>query len=225
MTEREHEIAAVVAWQTAPAIGLETAIAEFKAKLPGWWFSLGECQVSADASCGPTRESPHIALIRHYVANAPRRRPWYLAAMALAIVCGAWSAPALGQAVPLWGSHGAVAEPSGCLIGEIPQINANSAKRDSYYRHSAHHAGPKRHGLLAIQIILIALIGATGLFYFTRAVLVGERHAAFGGYLILGIAGIVCGVAGGIIVMEPVLNASIGKDRYSEDYRGPQPPL
>jgi hypothetical protein len=63
VTEREQERAAVVAWQTAPAIGLETAIAEFKAKLPGWWFSVGECQVSADASCGPTRESPHIALI------------------------------------------------------------------------------------------------------------------------------------------------------------------
>lgn len=50
-------------WQQSPATGLEAAIAEFKAALPGWWFSVGECQVSADASCGPTRESPHIALI------------------------------------------------------------------------------------------------------------------------------------------------------------------
>lgn len=50
-------------WQSSPPDGLESAITEFKAALPGWWFTLGECQVSADASCGPTRESPHIALI------------------------------------------------------------------------------------------------------------------------------------------------------------------
>lgn len=50
-------------WQTAPAQGLEAAVAEFKEKLPGWWFTVGECQVSADGSCGPTRESPHTALI------------------------------------------------------------------------------------------------------------------------------------------------------------------
>jgi hypothetical protein len=50
-------------WHTTPATDLESAIAEFKAALPGWWFSLGECQVSCDASCGPTRESPHIYLI------------------------------------------------------------------------------------------------------------------------------------------------------------------
>jgi membrane associated rhomboid family serine protease len=78
---------------------------------------------------------------------------------------------------------------------------------------------------LIAQIILLALIGATGLFYFARAVLVGERHPAFGGYLILGISGIVCGVAGSIIIMEPMLDAAIGKDRYSEDYRGPEPAL
>lgn len=51
------------AWQTSPAVGLEAAIAEFKAVLPGWWFTVGECQVSADASCGPTKESPHVGLI------------------------------------------------------------------------------------------------------------------------------------------------------------------
>lgn len=50
-------------WQTRQPDGLEAAIVEFKAALPGWWFSVGECQVSADASCGPTRESPHIKLI------------------------------------------------------------------------------------------------------------------------------------------------------------------
>jgi len=50
-------------WQSAPPTGLEAEIATFKAALPGWWFSLGECQVSADASCGPTSESEHIQLI------------------------------------------------------------------------------------------------------------------------------------------------------------------
>jgi len=50
-------------WKTSSPNGLEAAIAEFKAALPGWWYSTGECQVSADASCGPTRESPDINLI------------------------------------------------------------------------------------------------------------------------------------------------------------------
>ena len=51
------------AWHTSPATDLEAAIAEFKAALPGWWYSIGECQATCDASCAPTRESPHIALI------------------------------------------------------------------------------------------------------------------------------------------------------------------
>lgn len=48
-------------WKTAPAIGLEEEIAAFKAALPGWWFRVCECQVSCDATCAPTRESPHIS--------------------------------------------------------------------------------------------------------------------------------------------------------------------
>lgn len=51
------------AWRTRPALGLESAIAEFKAALPGWWLSTCEGQVSCDASCAPTVESEHIALI------------------------------------------------------------------------------------------------------------------------------------------------------------------
>jgi len=34
---------------------LEAAIAEFKAALPGWWFTTGTCSVSCDASIGPDR--------------------------------------------------------------------------------------------------------------------------------------------------------------------------
>lgn len=33
---------------------LASAIVEFHLKLPGWWFSVCECNVSCDASCGPT---------------------------------------------------------------------------------------------------------------------------------------------------------------------------
>lgn len=32
---------------------LPAAIAEFRAALPGWWFSVGSCSISRDASCGP----------------------------------------------------------------------------------------------------------------------------------------------------------------------------
>lgn len=50
-------------WQAKPQFGLEQAIIDFKTALPGWWFSVCECQVSCDASCAPTVESPHIRLI------------------------------------------------------------------------------------------------------------------------------------------------------------------
>lgn len=29
------------------------AISEMKEKLPGWWFTIGECSVSCDATVGP----------------------------------------------------------------------------------------------------------------------------------------------------------------------------
>ena len=36
---------------------LVAAIKEFETVLPGWWWSLGYCSVSRDASCGPPRAS------------------------------------------------------------------------------------------------------------------------------------------------------------------------
>lgn len=36
-----------------PDADLVLAIAEFRAKLPGWWFTVGECSVSCDATVGP----------------------------------------------------------------------------------------------------------------------------------------------------------------------------
>lgn len=50
-------------WKTRDPLHLEAAIQRFKAQLPGWWFMVCECQVSCDASCAPTVESPHIDLI------------------------------------------------------------------------------------------------------------------------------------------------------------------
>ena len=43
--------------------GLETCIQVFRQELPGWWFSIGECEVSCDASCAPTKLSDDISLI------------------------------------------------------------------------------------------------------------------------------------------------------------------
>lgn len=51
-------------WHDKPQNDLEATIREFKEKLPGWWYSVCECQVSCDASCAPTVESPHIHLIQ-----------------------------------------------------------------------------------------------------------------------------------------------------------------
>lgn len=50
-------------WVTEPQSGLEAAIASFKAALPGWWYTLGECEKSCDASIAPTRDSEDLALI------------------------------------------------------------------------------------------------------------------------------------------------------------------
>ncbi len=53
----------MIDWKSKPQSDLESTIAEFKAALPGWWYSVCECQVSCDASCAPTTDSPDIALI------------------------------------------------------------------------------------------------------------------------------------------------------------------
>lgn len=47
-------------WKTAPQDDLPAAIAEFKVALPGWWYSVCECQVSCDATIAPTVESQDI---------------------------------------------------------------------------------------------------------------------------------------------------------------------
>ena len=42
---------------------LANAIADFERALPGWWWSIGSCHVSRDASCGPDRVGPDAHLL------------------------------------------------------------------------------------------------------------------------------------------------------------------
>ncbi len=45
-------------------VGLEAAIEKLHCELPGWWWSLGNCHVSADATIGPTTEAPDAHLLQ-----------------------------------------------------------------------------------------------------------------------------------------------------------------
>lgn len=42
---------------------LSSAIAEFEAALPGWWWSVCVCSLTRDASCGPDIAGPDAALL------------------------------------------------------------------------------------------------------------------------------------------------------------------
>ena len=44
--------------------GLSDAIEKLYRELPGWWFSLGNCSVSADATVGPDRNGPDCDLLQ-----------------------------------------------------------------------------------------------------------------------------------------------------------------
>ena len=63
MSDNQAETLAEQAWPLDSHTGIEQVIANFRAALPNWWYSLGDCQVSCDASCAPTRESDDIDLI------------------------------------------------------------------------------------------------------------------------------------------------------------------
>ena len=47
---------------------LASAIREFEDALPGWWWSVGVCSLTRDASCGPDRSGPDcdLLLIREF---------------------------------------------------------------------------------------------------------------------------------------------------------------
>ena len=50
-------------FQACDQLDLAQAIKDFRALLPGWWFTVGECSISADASCGPDRTGQDAALL------------------------------------------------------------------------------------------------------------------------------------------------------------------
>lgn len=44
--------------------GLEAAIDRLYRELPGWWWSVGNCHVSADATIAPDRNGPDAHLLK-----------------------------------------------------------------------------------------------------------------------------------------------------------------
>jgi hypothetical protein len=44
---------------------LEQALEVFNAEFPGWWWTLGECHISCDASIAPDRRGPDANLLNH----------------------------------------------------------------------------------------------------------------------------------------------------------------
>lgn len=50
-------------WQPSYVDDLIVMIREFEETLPGWWWSLGNCHVSRDASCGPDSTGPDADLL------------------------------------------------------------------------------------------------------------------------------------------------------------------
>jgi len=53
--QRSHDAASLA--------DLQAAIIEFEKALPGWWYSLGICSVSRDASCAPDIAGPDADLL------------------------------------------------------------------------------------------------------------------------------------------------------------------
>jgi len=54
-------------WQPEPIGELRNAIERMQRELPGWWWSVGACHYSADASSGPDLKGPAAMLLKHKV--------------------------------------------------------------------------------------------------------------------------------------------------------------
>ena len=50
---------------TGDLTSLAQAITEFELTLPGWWWEIGSCSISANAHCGPDILGPDAELIMH----------------------------------------------------------------------------------------------------------------------------------------------------------------
>lgn len=89
------------------------------------------------------------------------------------------------------------------LLERAPdQVNANRAERYTYDSHPAHYRRPDRNSALAVKIVFFALLFAGGAIYFARALLRGsaDRFDTFDRDIILGVFGVVGGVAGGLVI-------------------------
>jgi len=56
-------------WQQSYRVRqLSSAIRRFERDLPGWWWTIGACSASRNASCGPDRNGPdaHLLAIRKF---------------------------------------------------------------------------------------------------------------------------------------------------------------
>lgn len=47
------------------SMALEEAIRKLERELPGWWWKVGHCSVSADATIGPDRNGCDAFLLKH----------------------------------------------------------------------------------------------------------------------------------------------------------------
>lgn len=92
------------------AAELGRTITRFREALPGWWFTVGECSVSADASCGPDRTGPDARLLSirlfddGFHADLPQ--PSSMAAALADVTAQAISARAIVRSTPSQGGTG-----------------------------------------------------------------------------------------------------------------------
>jgi len=51
-------------WQPEFKASLVSALTRLEKELPGWWWRVGSCSVSADATIGPDRTGPDAHLLK-----------------------------------------------------------------------------------------------------------------------------------------------------------------
>ena len=46
---------------------LSAVIEDFESELPGWWWTIGKCDVGVHASCGPKKSGPDADLLKDHL--------------------------------------------------------------------------------------------------------------------------------------------------------------
>lgn len=64
MTDNNLRPATLVWCVGGSSAGLEAAIEKLQRELPGWWWTVGNCHLSADANMGPDRTGPDRYLLK-----------------------------------------------------------------------------------------------------------------------------------------------------------------